>query len=170
MRCFQPVKLDEIIKDGPMKLSKENWVLVTSKKGDKVNTRVVTNGGFGMMWDRECVFIFLREPSLTREFVDEAGTFSLSFLNHKQYKGTKRYLQAVSGRDEDKIKAAKLTVGYDEDIPYIEEADNVVLCKTLFSERMDRDGIIPDEIVKEYYKKDDDHVFYIAEIKKILIR
>ena len=103
----------------------------------------------------------------TKEFVDEAETFSLSFFD-ETYKKQLGYLGKVSGRDEDKIKQSGLTVADNETAPYFEEAKTVFLCKKLFVQEMQKDAFLDDAIIKNWYPEEDYHILYVAEIEKVL--
>ena len=91
-------------------------------------------------------------------------------MDLKKYHGALKYLGSVSGRDEDKLAGARLNVDYDEGIPYIDEAKEVVLCQVLANQELEKGGIIPQEIIDKFYQDGDYHTVYIAEIKKIMVR
>jgi hypothetical protein len=61
-------------------------------------------------------------------------------------------------------------VNYDDGIPFIDEADNVITCKLLYYQEFSEDGIVDKGIIDEFYKNGDYHMVYVGEIKKILIR
>ncbi|MBP3783617.1 MAG: flavin reductase [Butyrivibrio sp.] len=168
MHVFQPVDPTDV-DEGPFKFTGLK-VLVTAGSGDKVNTAAASFGAVGYLWNRRVVYIFLREKRFTRELVEQNGAFSLSFLNHDEFRGAIKYIDAVSGRDENKIAGARLNVNYDDGIPFIDEADNVITCKLLYYQEFSEDGIVDKGIIDEFYKNGDYHMVYVGEIKKILIR
>ena len=96
MHVFQPVDPADI-DEGPFKFTGLK-VLVTAGSGDKVNTAAASFGAVGYLWNRRVVYIFLREKRFTRELVEQNGAFSLSFLNHDEFRGAIKYIDAVSGR------------------------------------------------------------------------
>ena len=112
----------------------------------------------------------MRESRYTKEFIDAQKKFSLSFLHHEKYKSVRKYLGSVSGRDEDKISNAKLNLNFDDGIPFIDEADNIILCKVLFKQQMKEENFVSGRLIADYYAKGDYHYIYIAEIKKVMIR
>lgn len=169
MHCFQPVSIEESV-SGQYQFGGENMMLITAQKGDKVNTMTASWGSFGYIWNRHVVTIYIRESRYTREFLDDADYFSLSFLDYPTYHRELKYLGMVSGRSEDKIKGARFNVNYDGEVPFIDEAKSIILCRKLFRQKMEKDSILLPEIVKENYKNDDYHIIYIAEITKIAIR
>ena len=168
MHVFQPVDPADI-EQGAYTFDGTKF-LITTGRGGKVNTTTAKWGGVGYLWDKRVIFIFLRGKRYTRELLDESGEFSLSFLNQQEFHGAFKYLEAVSGREEDKIAGARLTVNYDEGIPFIDEADNVITAKVLYKKEFKGDGFV-DKILADQFEKDDEyHIVYVGEIKKIMIR
>lgn len=146
---------------------KHKWMLVTAEKDGVVNTMTASWGGFGVMWNKEVVFVVIRPQRYTKEFVDEADSFSLTFFDKKHLK-TLGYLGKVSGRDEDKISKAGYTVAHESGVPYFEEAEGVIVAKKLFAQPITEDSFLCKEIVGDWYPEKDFHILYIAEVTKVL--
>ena len=168
MHVFQPVTPREI-DQGPF-IYDGSRMLITAGNDKTVNTATTTYGGYGYLWDKRVVYMFLRSKRYTRELVDESGEFSISFLNQEEFRGALKYIAAVSGKDEDKIAGARLTVNYSDSIPFIDEADNVITAKVLFKTECGKDGFAGDFPTGDFYKDNDYHIMYVGEIQKILIR
>lgn len=169
MHVFQPVDPADV-DEGSFNFSGIKY-LITAEDGEKINTTATANGGVGRMCDRRVVFIVLRGKRYTREIIDASGEFSLSFLNNKEFRGAIKYLEMVSGRDEDKIGGARLTVNHDDGIPFIDEADNIITAKVLYRQELDRKCCLEQGLIDQFYKNDDDYyVMYVGEIQKIMIR
>lgn len=168
MRVFQPVEPEEI-ENGAYEFGGKKF-LITACDGDKVNTTAVSYGGVGQMWGKRVTLICVRKNRYTRELLDASKEYSISFLDNEEFRGALKYLEAVSGRDEDKIKGARLNVGYYQGVPLIEEASNVIICRVLFRAELDPKGFIDETIPEECYKGKDNHMIYVGEITKILIR
>ena len=168
MHVFQPVNPDDI-EEGAYTFNGTKF-LITAGSGDKVNTTTAKWGGVGYLWNKRVVYIFLRGGRFTSELLDESGEFSLSFLNQEEFRGALKYLEAVSGRSEDKIKGARLTVNYDEGIPFIDEADNVITAKVLYRKEFREDGFVDKSLAEEFEKDGAYHIVYVGELKKILVR
>ena len=168
MRVFQDFNPEEV-ESGSFTFSGKKF-LVTAGDGTKVNTAVTGNGGIGQMWGKRVTFICVRKNRYTREIIDSAGKYSLSFIDNDEFRGAIKYLEAVSGKDEDKIKGARLNVGYFEGVPFIEEASNVIICNVIYKKEIGKDGFVdtytPDALPKDF----EDYVIYVGEIKKVLIR
>lgn len=163
MKALKPEELQK----NPFELIGQEWMLVTAKKGDQVNTMTASWGGMGIMWHKSVAFVVIRPGRYTKEFVDSAETFSLSFFGGG-YKKELSYLGSVSGRDEDKIAKAGLTVACEQDTPYFSEAKLVLLCKKLYKQAMTPDSFIDPTLEEKHYPNKDYHVLYIAEIEQVL--
>ncbi len=163
MKEIKPYELLE----NPFKLINDDWLLITAKKGDRVNMMTASWGQVGIMWNKPVANIFIRESRFTKSFIDESDSFTLCVLPEKyreQYKicGTK------SGRDIDKIKETGLTVEYDNGLPYFKESRLVIECKKLYAQKMSEDCFVDKNIFEKNYPTKDIHTQYIAEITKIL--
>ncbi len=169
LHVFQPIEVSDAL-DGPLDFGEHNWALLTAQKEDKVNTMTISWGGITYVWGKSCCIVYVRESRYTKEFIDASRRFSLSFLNHDEFRGAKNYLGAVSGRDEDKIENAKLNVNYFEDVPFIDEADNVIICKVLYKHQMREEDFVSGRVLADHYRTGDYHYMYIGEIKRIMIR
>lgn len=146
---------------------KEEWMLVTAEKEGRVNTMTASWGGFGIMWNKQVAFIVIRPQRYTKEFVDNAESFSLTFFD-KSYLKKLSYLGKVSGRDENKIEKAELSIIHDEGIPYFEEAHTAIFIKKLYAQPMGGEYFLDKEIINRWFPEKDFHVLYIGEITKVL--
>ena len=129
LREISPKDLNE----SAFNLIGNEWMLITAAKDGQVNAMTASWGGFGVMWNKNVVYIVLRPQRYTKEFVDASSTFSLTFF-HESYKKDLGYLGTVSGRDEDKISKTNLTINYIEDTPAFEEARLTIICKKLYAQ------------------------------------
>ena len=147
---------------------KDKWMLISAAKADgTVNTMTASWGSFGIMWNKEVVFIVIRPQRFTREFVESTESLSLTFFDDS-YKKALAYLGKASGRDEDKITKAGLSVAMDNDVPYFEEAERVIFAKKLFVQRIEEAAFLDEKIIDRWYPEKDFHYLYIAEITKVL--
>ncbi|MCR5100578.1 MAG: flavin reductase family protein [Butyrivibrio sp.] len=169
MHTFQPLDY-EMLEGGPLKFDDNSWMLITAADGDKANAMTASWGGVGRIWDKLCVFIFVRESRYTKELLDASDEFSINFMDDKKHHGLKNYMGKVSGRNEDKIAGARLNVGYDQGIPYLDEAMTVILARVAFKQPFEEQSFISQEIIDKYYSNGDYHTIYIAEIEKIMAR
>lgn len=153
----------------PFKLIGKDWMLITAEKDGKANTMTASWGGLGVMWNKNVAYVVIRPQRYTKEFVDSADSFSLTFFNNS-FKEILSYLGTKSGRDEDKIKKSNLTLIHDNNIPYFEEANIAIFCKKLFAQEYNPESFIDKEINKQCYPNSDHHTLYIGEITKILVK
>lgn len=166
MHKFNEIKPEQL-EQSPFKLIGRDWMLITAEKDGKVNTMTASWGGLGVMWDKNVAFIVIRPHRYTKEFVNGSDTFSLSFLDNS-FKKQLGYLGTVSGRDEDKIAKAGLTVVRTDGVPYFDEANMVMLCKKLYAQEYKRECFIEKELNDMWYPNADQHTLYVAEVMKIL--
>lgn len=87
----------------------DDWMLVTAGDAASHNTMTASWGGLGVLWGAPVATCYIRQSRYTKEFVDGSDLFTLSFLDPAVWRRQLSYLGRVSGRDEDKIKAAGLT-------------------------------------------------------------
>ncbi|ADZ85717.1 flavin reductase [Cellulosilyticum lentocellum] len=145
----------------------KDWLLITAEKDGRVNTMTASWGGLGIMWNKKVAYIFIRPQRYTKEFVDSADRLSISVLPNS-YRRELGYLGRVSGRDEDKISNANLTVKQYEDVPYFDEARLTLICKKLYAQALKEECFIDKGIIDEWYPERDYHIMYVVEIEKIL--
>lgn len=147
----------------------KDWMLVTAHSNEHTNAMTASWGGFGVMWGKPVAFIVIRPQRYTKEFIDVSEKFSLTFFN-EEYKKLLNYFGTVSGREEDKIATSKLTLNYENGIPYFEEAEIALICKNLFKQNLSENGFINEDLIGRWYPQKDFHTLYIAEIENVLIK
>ncbi len=168
MHVFQPVRPEEV-DDGSFTFNGGKF-LVTAADADKVNSTTINFGGVGYMWGKRVIYFCVKASRYIREFLDSSKEFSFSYLNSTTYRGALKYMELVSGRDEDKISNARLTVNYSDGIPFIDEADNVLTARVIFSQECKKESFVDLSIAEELYKNGESYYLYVGEIEKILIR
>ncbi len=120
------------------------------------------------MWGKDVAFIVLRPQRYTKEFVDASDSLSICVLP-ESFRKEYSYLGSVSGRDEDKIAKAGLTVVHADEVPYFEEANTVLICRKLYAQPYDPKCFTVDGIDEKWYENDY-HTMYICEVEKVLIK
>lgn len=168
MGNYTEIRPEELNKN-PFQMIGNDWMLITAGKNNKTNTMTASWGGLGVMWNKNVAYIVVRPQRYTKEFIDSSDTYSLCFFDTK-YKKQLAYLGSVSGRDEDKISKTDLTLTHNENTPYFEEADIVVICKKLFTQEFKPESFIDTELIEKNYPNKDFHTLYIAEVEKILVK
>ncbi|SFT86603.1 NADH-FMN oxidoreductase RutF, flavin reductase (DIM6/NTAB) family [Selenomonas sp. GACV-9] len=146
----------------------KEWLLVTGEAEGKSNAMTVSWGGMGIMWGKPVAFIFIRPSRYTKEFIDKAEGLTLSVFTEDR-REMMSYFGTVSGRDEDKIAKASLTVQHDNGRTYFDEARVTMLCRKLYAQEMQQACFI-DKACDEKWYNDDYHTMYVVEIEKILVQ
>ncbi|SHK76668.1 NADH-FMN oxidoreductase RutF, flavin reductase (DIM6/NTAB) family [Clostridium cavendishii DSM 21758] len=168
MSEFLEIKPEEL-NENPFKLIGKDWMLITAKKEDKVNTMTASWGGLGVMWGKNVAYIVIRPQRYTKEFIDSSNKFSLTFFDDS-FKKDLGYLGKVSGRDEDKIASTSLNVTEIDNIPYFQEGKLVLVCKKLYAQEFKEECFIDNESNEKWYPNKDYHTLYVAEIEKVLLK
>ena len=78
---------------------------------------------------------FYKTSKIYKKFVDSSDSLSISVLPN-EYRKELQYLGTASGRDEDKIVKANLTVKEYEDVPYFEEGRLIFICRKLYAQNL----------------------------------
>ena len=142
------------------------WMLITAKKGETVNTMTASWGMMGVFWGENVVTVGIRPQRYTKEFVDAGDIFTLTFFDGERKKEM-GYLGSVSGKDEpDKIDKTDLHVTEIDGQPTFEEATLVLVCKKLYAQEMKEECFIGTEEIEKWYPNKDYHTMYMAEIVK----
>ena len=86
------------------------------------------------MEQESCIY-FYKTLKIYKKFVDSSDSLSISVLPN-EYRKELQYLGTASGRDEDKIAKANLTVKEYEDVPYFEEGRLIFICRKLYAQNL----------------------------------
>ena len=164
MSNFYEISALEI--ENAIKLIGSDWMLITAKDADKVNTMTASWGCLGVLWNKNVCIAFIRPQRYTYEFAEKATHMSFSFFGG-EYKDALRFCGTKSGRDVDKFKETGLTYSFDGNVPIIDQAELVLECKKLYADDLKEDNFIVAELLKNYELKDY-HRFYICEIEKVI--
>lgn len=168
MHNFQPCPIEMLECNPFTKIGKE-WALITAGTKEKANTMTISWGGMGVLWGKNVVYVFIRDSRYTKEFLDKGEFFSLSFFT-EEYRNALNYCGSHSGKNEDKITNAGLTIGSKHGIPYIDEGNLVLLCEKMSATRIDKDSFIASDLESKWYSDGDMHTMYIAEVIEVLAR
>ena len=168
MHKFQNVSID-LMDMNPFTKIGSDWMLVTAGNEEKANTMTASWGALGQMWGKNAAFVVIRESRFTKEFIDREGTFSLSFPK-EEYRRLMKFLGTVSGRDEDKMTESGVEIDYCDGVPYVDQAEMVMICKVMSATKINPEDFKDMGIDDAWYKDKDYHTMYIAEITDILAR
>ena len=165
---FQPFNLDDIDINPFTKIGKE-WALITAGNKEKYNTMTVSWGGMGILWGKKVAFLFIRDFRYTKEFIDNNDLLSISFLS-EQYRDALNYCGTHSGRTENKFAGANLTPAFRHNIPYVDEANFVLLCNKLAAVPIEQCHLLDQTLMSKWYQDSDMHTMYVVEIIESLCR
>lgn len=154
-------------KESAFQVIGKDWLLVSGEYEGKSNAMTASWGGLGIMWGKPVAYIFIRPSRYTKEFVDKAEGLSLCVFP-EAYRKMMSYFGTVSGRDEDKIQKAELTVLHDADRTYYQEARVAMLCRKLYAQELKKECFI-DKSCDEKWYDNDYHTMYVVEIEKLLV-
>lgn len=163
------VKLNEISNELVEQLPKGAFLTVKSE--GKVNTMTIGWGFCGIMWRKPTMIVAVRYSRYTNELIQKADDFTVSLPLTDNLKEALKYCGSKSGRDVDKIKECGLTLypSLEVESPVIKECDLFLECKKVYSQPMDPNLIIEDNINK-LYPTQDYHEIYYGDIKGIYRR
>ncbi|HJB21517.1 MAG TPA: flavin reductase family protein [Candidatus Fournierella merdavium] len=163
---FEKIELSALHAE-PFEMIGRRWMLVTAEKEGKVNTMTASWGGMGVLWGKDVAFAFIRPQRYTKEFVDAAGRFTLSFYG-EEHRQALTHLGRVSGRDEDKIARVGFEVCDFDGAPAFAQAQTVLVCRTLYTQPFDPAGFVPGcDADQRWYPGKDYSVMYVAEIEAV---
>lgn len=165
---FKEVKVEELTMNPFTTIGKE-WFLITAGNEEKCNTMTASWGAMGELWGKHVVTAYIRPQRYTKEFVDREGIFTISVFG-EEYRKALTYCGKVSGREEDKMKTAGISPYFVDGTAGIEQANMIMVCKTLYHDTIKPECFDVDENDEKWYPQKDYHTMYIAEVLKVLVK
>ena len=150
-------------------------ILLTTKRGEEVNTMTIGWGTIGIDWSRPIFIAYVRESRYTKQLLEDNGEFTVNVPMGEVDKKILGVCGTRSGRDMNKIE--ELGLHLEEPIsisvPGIKELPLTLECKVLYKQKQDLSAI-PEDILARYYPVEDDrlhpgsdrdyHIAYYAQI------
>ena len=148
----------------PIQMIDKDWLEVSAGKEGDMNLMTISWGSIGELWGKPVFTVYVSTSRYTHKFMEENDYFTVTHFpaSMKQQLG---YLGRVSGRDEDKVAGAGLTVEFTElGNPIYAEADLAIECRKLYGQQFDAE-LLP-AAQREWYEKSGTgiHYMYIGEI------
>ena len=141
--------------------------LFTAGSYDCWNTMTAGWGGFGYLWEKPAVYVFVRESRYTFSMMEKSHGFSLSFFP-PELRGVLDYCGTHTGADTDKAKGAGITpTGLDGTVAF-EEANLIMTCSKAAHVCLDK-GTIVDESILKLYPHGDWHHMYVGLVEGVYI-
>ena len=159
-------KLDTLDFNPYKKIGKE-WFLVTAGDESGWNTMTASWGFAGVMWGKNTFTTVIRPQRYTKEFIDKAEYFTISFFK-EDYKKALSFCGSHSGRDCDKAKETGLTPIFTDGTTAFAEASMYFVCRKLYAQDMDISLL--DKECHKWYDKDAVHKAFIGEIVKAYVK
>lgn len=136
------------------------WMLLTAGDftGGEFNAMTISWGMMGYFWNREVVQVGARPQRYTLEFLERYDTFTLSVFPER-FRDDLKLLGSESGRDGDKLARTALTptASVEASAPSYAEAELVIECRKVYSDRLRSKGFADKSIVPEFYPERDLH-------------
>ena len=169
MNDFKEINPAEI-NDNVIKLIGSDWMLITAGDHVRQNCMTASWGGVGVMWNYPVAVAVIRPQRFTYEFTEREERMTPSFLS-EEYRKSLSYCGTHSGRDEDKIANAGLSVASTEsDTPAIAQAKLVLECKKLYVTDLKAENFLDETIMERWYPEKDFQRAYIMQIEKAYIK
>lgn len=150
-------------------------ILLTTKRGDEVNSMTIGWGCMGYDWSRPVFIAYVRESRYTKQLLEENGEFTVNIPMGEADRRILSLCGRKSGRDMNKIEKLNLTLEAPEaiSVPGIRELPLTLECKVIYKQKQDLSAI-PEDILNRYYPVEDDtfhpgserdyHIAYTGEI------
>lgn len=166
---MREIKAKEI-KQNMFSMLHDNWGIVCAGEGESASGMTVSWGGTGIMWERPVVTIYIRPQRFTKTLIDANDRFSLSFLPEDMRNISQFFGRNSAADGIDKFAESGASAVFEEEVPYVDGADMVFICRKLISGEFDPDRIYDSCNDSTYYPDKDYHTYYIAEIEKVLVK
>lgn len=165
---FNQVEFTDV-KNNVVDLLKNRWGLVTAGDENSFNTMTVSWGAIGELWGKDMATVYIRPQRYTEEFLNSNEYFTLSFYPEDMKKSIHGICGSKSGREVDKVKETGLVPCFDENAPYFEQAEIVLVCRKVAKANFVPSQFIDSEMIEKWYEAKDYHYIYYGEIEKVLI-
>lgn len=163
------MKLDEL-KFAPLNDLDKNYALLTSGVKGNFNTMTISWGGFGTIWNKPVVTIYVKPIRYTYKFMEDNDYFTVSFYDDK-YKKDLLTLGTKSGKDMDKISLTNLNPMFLDNSVSFEEANITLVCKKIYYQDLNLELIkenLSSDIYDRFYGDEPVHRMYIGEVVDII--
>lgn len=149
----------------------QKGILLTTKRGQQVNTMTIGWGTIGIEWNRPIFIAYVRETRFTKYLLQENGEFTVNIPYEAADKKVLAYCGSKSGRDTDKIQDLNLTLVESDivSVPGIQEFPLTLECKLIYQQKQDLSAL-PPSILDRFYPETDNtdfrdyHIAYYGEI------
>jgi flavin reductase (DIM6/NTAB) family NADH-FMN oxidoreductase RutF len=161
-RAIQP----EQITENPFVRIGSDWMLVTAGTLDSFNTMTASWGGWGVLWDKNVCFVFVRPTRYTFEFMEKSERFTLTFFDESQRQAL-AFCGANSGRNVNKVEKTGLKPEATESgAVFFEQGNLIIECRKIYHQDLLPKHFL-DPSIHDFYSGTDHHRMYIGEITNV---
>lgn len=155
-------------------------ILLTTKRGEEVNTMTIGWGHIGIEWSIPIFVVYVRESRYTKQLLEENGEFTINVPVGEIDKRILGICGTKSGRDMNKIEELGLHLEepMSVSVPGIKELPLTLECKVVYKQKQDLSAI-PEKILDRFYPEENDtlhpgsardyHIAYYGQILKAYI-
>ena len=144
----------------------DKTALAVGKEGD-LNATTMSWGSIGELWGKPVFTVFVSTSRYTHKFMEENDYFTVTHFP-ADMRQQLSYLGRVSGRDEDKVAGAGLTVEFTElGNPMFKEGNLIIECRTIYEAPIDVDNMLDDDVIKMYQDNKLKHTMFVGEIVNV---
>ena len=155
------------IEGNPVKMFADEWFeLAAGKEGD-MNLMTIAWGSLGELWSKPVVTVYVSTSRYTYEYMEKNDYFTITHFPASMREKL-QYLGTASGRDEDKVKGADLTVEFTNlGNPIFAEADLAIECKKIYADQFKADKMPIER--RQWHEETGTgiHVMYVGEIVNV---
>ena len=147
----------------PFHLLDQEWALLVAG-AEEPNPMTVSWGGFGTLWNRPVVTLYVRPTRFTYGLLNAHPEFTLNFLP-PEMRPALDLCGSRSGRDTDKWAEADLVPETSEAVavPRVAGAELALECRTLHTFELDPSRFL-DPALESHYPKKDYHRAFIGQV------
>lgn len=147
------------------------YALLTAGDRDCCNTMTIGWCQLGRLWNQPVCTVYVRPERYTYEFTEKHDYFTVSVMP-LEAKQTMSFCGSKSGRDVDKIKECGLTLCYGkEDAPFFDEAELVLVCKKIYMQDLEPNGVLEDEKILSFYGENGGwHRMYVGRVEEAYLK
>ena len=147
------------------------YALLTAGDRDCCNTMTIGWCQLGRLWNQPVCTVYVRPERYTYEFTEKHDYFTVSVMS-LEAKQTMAFCGSKSGRDVDKIKECGLTLCYGkEDAPFFDEAELVLVCKKIYMQDLEPNGVLEDEKILSFYGENGGwHRMYVGRVEEAYLK
>lgn len=130
-------------------------ILLTARKGEKVNPMTISWGQIGIEWNRLIFTTYVRTGRYTHQLLEETGEFTVNIPMSDPPGKILGFCGTKSGRDVDKVKELGLNLeeGRQVKVPGIKELPLTLECKVIYRQRQDPEAV-PPQFIDEFYPQE----------------